>query len=395
MTGQASAHTGNSDDTPQNPNIFSDDYAESFAESYADTDGAHSLRRSESPVSPISPHGRPDYEPHDTPSRPVIPSLQPIQPDRSPSIRQSLTKNTRSGTQQGDRVQETNNGPSSRGINTTIQPVGAHRSTSSASTHSFAGSQSPVSPGDGPSHPYGMYPQDLGMSRTASVATASTTRPSSFNPNSRAPAHPYSLYSQSISGDATDGNQTNAIPVGFPGTNRQFHRQIGPEGEEQDIIGPDGHTEQLPPYSRFPEESNHKTVAGGALPAIGESDGPNGQPTSPGASERTIERRDSRATGVSDTARLNTSSTTPTTPRDNFEQEPSEKRWSEKNWREKKRTRILGIPLWFVLLIVVTLVVIAAICGGVIGGVLGQLHAKHLKHVHSQTPAPDSTSGAL
>ena len=46
----------------------------------------------------------------------------------------------------------------------------------------------------------------------------------------------------------------SAIPVGFPGLNTGYHRQIGPDGEEQDIVGPDGHTEQLPPYSRYPDE---------------------------------------------------------------------------------------------------------------------------------------------
>lgn len=388
MTGQASAGR-NPERTPQNPNIFSDDYAESFAESYAETDGAQSLRRSESPVSPVSPTSQQDHEPYDTFCQPLIPS-QPTHPNRGASMRQNLSKSTRNGGQQEDRAQENPSGPGLRAINTTIQPVSAHRSTSSASGHSFAGSQSPVSPGDGPSHPYGMYPQGLGMSRTASIATAST-RPSSLNPTSRAPAHPYSMYTQNVAGDTADGNQTHAIPVGFPGSNQQFRRQIGPEGEEQDIIGPDGHTEQLPPYSRFAEESNHKTIAGGTLSAIGESDGPGGHPTSPGVSERNSGVRDSRMTGASDTAELNPGGSM---PRENFEQERSEKRWNEKSWREKRKTKVLGVPLWFVLLLVATLVVIAVICGGVIGGVLGEHRKAHEEHTHEQHPTYEPVTGS-
>jgi hypothetical protein len=48
------------------------------------------------------------------------------------------------------------------------------------------------------------------------------------------------------------------IPVGFPGLSAGYHRVLGPDGEEQDIIGPDGHTEQLPPYTRYPQEGPTK-----------------------------------------------------------------------------------------------------------------------------------------
>ena len=390
MASQASAANRDPEETGtlHNPDIFSDQYAESLAESYADSGHPPSIKRSDSPVSPISVDDDGGIrELRSSFAQTVIPSSQAIHPHRSPSMRQSLSKSPRASGQQNERGQELDTGSNSRGINTTMPFPAAHRSSSSASTHSFAGSQSPVTPGDGPSHPYGMYPQGLGVSRTASVATASTTRPSSQNLNGRTPAHPNSLLSQNVAGDATDGNQTTSIPVGFPGAGQSFHRQIGAEGEEQDIIGSDGHTEQLPPYSRFADETNHKTIAGGALPAIGEGDGPNPQPASPTVSERTGGERESLATGNSDTARLHRSSVP---VGDNSERAPMEKSWSERNWREKRRTKVLGVPLWIFLLVVAILLSIAAICGGVIGGVLGHNKAKHT----TAPPGSDSNDPA-
>jgi hypothetical protein len=80
------------------------------------------------------------------------------------------------------------------------------------------------------------------------------------------PAHPYAMYSQSGLDDEPSPEPMppvlppiqTAMPVGFPGLNAGYHRVLGPDGEEQDIIGPDGHTEQLPPYSRYPDEGPTK-----------------------------------------------------------------------------------------------------------------------------------------
>lgn len=142
-----------------------------------------------------------------------------------------------------------------------------HRDSVS-STASFATTSMSENPFEtGPSHPYGMYPQHT-MDRSNSVATASTgrqDRPMSI----QRPAHPYAMYSQSGLDDETPIQTMQAIPptlppiqtampVGFPGLNNGYHRVLGPDGEEQDIIGPDGHTEQLPPYSRYPDEGPTK-----------------------------------------------------------------------------------------------------------------------------------------
>lgn len=143
-----------------------------------------------------------------------------------------------------------------------------HHRDSVSSTASFATTSNTENPFEtGPSHPYGMYPQHT-MDRSNSVATASTgrqDRPMSI----QRPAHPYAMYSQSGLDDETPSERVQAIPpalppiqtampVGFPGLNNGYHRVLGPDGEEQDIIGPDGHTEQLPPYSRYPDEGPTK-----------------------------------------------------------------------------------------------------------------------------------------
>ncbi|KAK4166460.1 hypothetical protein QBC43DRAFT_18395 [Cladorrhinum sp. PSN259] len=108
----------------------------------------------------------------------------------------------------------------------------------------------------GPSHPYQMYPQDVRMARTMSTTTASTVPISeSSYAGPRGPSHPYEMYPQT-DGTETRTNQDQSIPLGFHGLPDQYQRRLGPDGEESaDLIGPDGHTEQLPPYTRYPDES--------------------------------------------------------------------------------------------------------------------------------------------
>ena len=135
-----------------------------------------------------------------------------------------------------------------------------------SSTASFATTSMSENPFEtGPSHPYGMYPQNT-MARSSSVATASTAQQSDRPMSLQRPVHPYAMYSQSGLDDEPPPEPMppvlppvqTAMPVGFPGLNAGYHRVLGPDGEEQDIIGPDGHTEQLPPYSRYPDEGPTK-----------------------------------------------------------------------------------------------------------------------------------------
>ncbi len=111
--------------------------------------------------------------------------------------------------------------------------------------------ESPYQGPSGPSHPYMMYPQ-----RTLSIATSSTSPMSERSyQGPRGPAHPYGMYDQNI--EPTDAAPAQSVSVvGFPGNQDAYQRRIGPDGEEAgDLIGPLGHTEELPPYTRYPEET--------------------------------------------------------------------------------------------------------------------------------------------
>lgn len=138
----------------------------------------------------------------------------------------------------------------------------------SMSRFSTASSESPYVVTDGPyqgptapSHSYQMYPQQSTRpARTLSIATTSTTpaaRPESEYNGPRGPSHPYSMYPQNPVEETNPQPPVPAIPVGFNGAGAAdpYQRRLGPEGEEiAGIIGPDGHTEELPPYTRYPDE---------------------------------------------------------------------------------------------------------------------------------------------
>ncbi|KAI9663298.1 MAG: hypothetical protein M1831_002582 [Alyxoria varia] len=234
---------------------------------------------------------------------------------------------------------------------------------------------SPISNADEDLHARSESSQSLASSRQYSHSddvSASTTRPSSHLPHARTPAHPYALYTQNVAADAAPTSvPTNHIPVGFPGNQSQYHRRIGPEGEEQDLVGPDGHTEQLPPYTRYPDETNQKTLAGTALPAIGEST-PVESPESEtqGLDRHPLERNSQYGShGSAGGEHI----LAPASQYQKEEVDNQAKSWRGGGWNEKKRTKICGVmPLWLVLLLLVGMVVVvAAVCGGVIGGVLG------------------------
>lgn len=113
--------------------------------------------------------------------------------------------------------------------------------------------ESPYQGPSGPSHPYTMYPQ-----RTLSNLTVSTDSTSlgSSQPYSgqNGPTHPYTLYTQHTT-PVQEGSQQH-IPLGFTPMVGGYQRQLGPDGEDVGgIIGPLGHTEELPPYTRYPTEA--------------------------------------------------------------------------------------------------------------------------------------------
>ncbi|EKG19871.1 hypothetical protein MPH_02798 [Macrophomina phaseolina MS6] len=288
-------------------------------------------------------------------------------------------------------------------------PQLSHRA-SIASTSSFAtehASQSGFAGNSGPSHPYGMYPQGTGLARSASVATTSTVQtPQRSLSNSRGPAHPYGMYPQNVFDDPDEirpAPAQNQIPVGFPGLGQGYHRQIGPDGEEQDIIGPDGHTEQLPPYSRFPEEGPTKaslmavpeefglvtaeeTAASAQTRSLAAS--PTGHVAGPAMSQEALPSSNSSmmmqpiANG-----QATPQSQEPLQPQDRSlsngssspdSENPNDKTWSEKTWKEKRKTRILWgkVPLWVLITAIIIIIILAVVLGVVIGTFMAKGHMK-------------------
>ena len=131
-----------------------------------------------------------------------------------------------------------------------------HRVTSNASRMTIPRPESPYRGTSGPSHPYAMYPQDIGVGRTPSNATGSTTRtPARSYTGPSRPTHPYGMYAQDTTSEdelSAGAPATPLVPLGFAGRGHRYQRRLEPQGEDvDDFIGVDGHTEQLPPYTRY------------------------------------------------------------------------------------------------------------------------------------------------
>jgi len=286
-----------------------------------------------------------------------------VQPPRLVQQRSSIAKNR--DLFSPDQQRHSNRDRLSRAVadGTPRQSSDSPRRSSSRAS-SFAPYDRSGTPLNGPSHPYGMYPQ-TGVARTASVATSSTIRrpPSTPLPQS-SPSHPYALYQQNslpVSDDDSSVQPLPTIQIGFPGSNAEFHRQLGPDGEEQDIIGPDGHTEQLPPYSKYPNENEKAYVPMAVVPT---------SPTPSHESQNVLVPPSERQPSHNDRSPSESEGSGTTAA-------ASEKSWKEKNWKERRKTRVCGVfPCWLVMVAFGCLTFVGVVLGGVIGGFLAKEKAK-------------------
>lgn len=235
----------------------------------------------------------------------------------------------------------------------------------------------------GPSHPYAMYPQ-VGVGRSPSVATVSTIRHAD-SPLRRptGPQHPYGMYPQNIEYEEDLGDQP--IPVGFPPRGLQPQGATTRADDVGDIIGPDGHLEQLPPYSRYPDGVIRPTISRG--PASIASD-------MRGRWERYQDEPHTRSDSSSGTGTLiNVDSSeplrSPTTSSGRSSTLVAPVPLEEKS-RQKGQKKCCGAPIWLVVMSSMTMV-ICALLGGVIGGVLGERAVEHRAQLaaakHSSHPA--------
>jgi hypothetical protein len=237
------------------------------------------------------------------------------------------------------------------------------RNQSVSSRFSIPRALSPYTGATGPSHPYGMYPQ-VGVSRSPSVGSTSTIRPVERPlEDSTGPQHPYAMYSQNV---VEEGMDDDIIPVGFPGHNQPYQPPAGRQADDVgDIIGPDGHAEPLPPYSRYPTGVIPKPPTPEIMADLN---------TSP--EERRLNNESPRAPPISET------SSRALVPEQSAEEDNGGNReesavattgimaFEEKLKRKGKKTACCGLPVW-TLVLIGTVMLIGGCIGGVIGGVLG------------------------
>lgn len=265
-------------------------------------------------------------------------------------------------------------------------------SSESTQSTAFVPVQGPYQGPSGPSHPYQMYPQNVRVARTMSTTTASTlpVSESSYSGPS-GPSHPYGLYPQS------DGIEANSvppapIPLGFHGLPDQYQRRIGPDGEDiGDIIGPDGHTEQLPPYTRYPEapygpkfatvganntDPSNEPVVVAAAAVRGATPTPLTIPQGAGGIGLATRNPEFESTDDLGSPRSRHSARSFTSDDSHRrirpdDEEVSEKRRPPKRWQTWMRRRLWGVvPYWAILLAAAILLVLAAILGAVVGTVM-------------------------
>ncbi|KUI52988.1 hypothetical protein VP1G_00382 [Cytospora mali] len=282
-----------------------------------------------------------------------------------------------------------------------------------------------------------MYSQNPRLARTLSVTTTSstpTTRPESEYNGPRGPAHPYAMYPQNPFTDTSSQVATPTvptIPVGFVNSTDPYQRRLGPEGEEiADIIGPDGHTEELPPYTRYPDEYYNRKIrdnqeaqpegaaaaaagpvaAATAVPAVtavtaatdvsavnAAMDAPATTTRAiPGAGGLGLAARDPEYDAVSETGTPQSRNSTRSFANDSHHEVNtaaapiSEKPQLNKFQRFAKRKACGVVPYWAICLTVSAVVIVIIILGAVIGTLLG-----HHKDPHATKPHPSSYQDSI
>lgn len=431
---------------PSNPNVFSDDYSLDPADSEQTTltprsrsissiASSHTLRsntlRSNHPGAAADKPHDDDNNNNDAPLNELRTVENPFgdnarvsfdaQRDGSP-YRSSLP-------QKGvDAVQSNRNSMASVHSHT---PSLTQRSQSTSSRFSMPPrALSPYTGATGPSHPYAMYPQ-VGVSRSPSVTTTSTVRPMD-RPlgDANAPQHPYAMYSQNVVlEEGMDGIDAPldtpidstpidppVIPLGFPGLNQAYQRPPGRADDDVgDLIGPDGHTEQLPPYSRYPDgggpkvvEDGYESVSDPGVPREAQQPNEAQQGTQPilnassgalalapeqqGASQRGSGTGNGNGSGIGNGngngngSEIGRNESPPLATGAAAAAPVSGVMAFEEKLKSKgKKTACCGLPVWTLVLVIAVMVVAASI-GGAIGGVLGARKAENNENAKPNGP---------
>jgi hypothetical protein len=351
--------------------------------------------RSISPVSPLIPGSRaPSPSQIPTPPSPSS-SPSPSTPPPQNNYRSSIAKGPAVGLGLGLSLGDDEEN-SSTDLPFNPNQSRFNRSNSSASSHSSTGS------------PY--------QSRISQISFSYPRRSPSAASNPLRPAHPYGLYQQTTfeePEDPIDDDNVASSSMGMNARPANFNRRRGPDGEELDVIGPDGHAEQLPPYTRYPEAgpSSEKRSQSdpntSTLPLLNTSVAGPSSSSSPILATATLTSSPiAISTPVTDAAAADAitivgqsdpflamghvqpqpsptqspimSTTAPVDSNDSRGVPSSASSLVEKKktvkWRKKGHKKVLCgvIPLWAVLLFAILCIFLAVIAGGVIGGMVSQ-----------------------
>ena len=261
-------------------------------------------------------------------------------------------------------------------------------SVSRASTTTMPRTQSPYQGATGPSHPYAMYTQDTFIRTPSTNTTSTAVRPrerSYAGPSG--PSQPYAMYWQNTMPEDGIGSVQGLRPppsAGLVDNRRDFRRRLGPEGEDaDDLIGPDGYTEQLPPYTRYPDDIPPKSGAPGPASILSaqreESDAPDGIPMNP------FETRESLPEHM-DEQNQSPISTIAVASNESPQKEDRGGGFKERVKSQGRKKACFGrMPLWLIALLVLLVI---AVLAGILGGVIGHAHGERQAKPTATTTAP-------
>ena len=198
--------------------------------------------------------------------------------------------------------------------------------------------------------------------------------------------------------------------AGFPGMDQEYQRRLGPDGEDvDDLIGPDGYAEQLPPYTRFANGKPPKYTS--RMGSVRRSGVPPYYMSEAGSRRSVV----LAMSGGSQEA-LNSQRHDPSSSRDSqifanpFDDSSTQLNPASVNVLStdqgggfKERVRQKGkrkvrvccgiLPCWL-LFVMAAVVILAVIMGGGIGGMIAHKHIKETTEYHQPEAAHTVTTSA-
>ena len=175
-----------------------------------------------------------------------------------------------------------------------------------------------------------------------------------------------------------------SLAAGLPATHQGYQRRLGPDGEDaDDLIGPDGYTEQLPPYSRYANGVPPKYTSG--FDSVSHND--------TAAVPLDNSQETLRSPQSADAGLVNPFADSSTQVSTNLNVVPPKDEggnFKERVRRRGKKKVCCGISCWLCMGIT-AIVFLAVLLGGVIGGIVAHKRGEQKgmnEALSSQAPTP-------